>query len=317
MSKLPEAAPIPDKPPLHLKGGFLVVASPVDFAEACFSVPAMRALKRFRPMGTLAVLCPESLGAFWETVTEIDEVISYPDSSPARKIVPILKQAKLDFESAILWEAGESAKAIARVGVLQRLGYPVKGLQKWLTDPVDRVTAPGPIEHRVRHYLAFVQILGGDAFVRENFKALPLPEAPTCLRIAVVAESEYGPAYQWSDEKFAELKQAMEKKHGSVEWVSIPSRESAKEILASCTALLACDGEVAHWAAHIGLPAVVLFGPGEPEWKRPLGKQSRVVREHVACSPCYLAKCPLDHRCQSAITAEQVMAEVEMAIAER
>ena len=43
MSKLPEAAPIPDKPPIHIKGGNLVVASPTSITEACFSVPAVRA----------------------------------------------------------------------------------------------------------------------------------------------------------------------------------------------------------------------------------------------------------------------------------
>ena len=81
--------------------------------------------------------------------------------------------------------------------------------------------------------------------------------------------------------------------------------------------LLACDGEMAHLAAHVGLPAVVIFGPNEPDWKRPLGKQSRVLREHVACSPCYLEKCPLDHRCQSAVTAEMVVVELEAALAVR
>ena len=320
MSKLPETALIPDKPPLHLKGGYLVVASPVNFSEACFSVPAMRALKRLSPMGpmgTLAVFCPESLKSFWMTSPEIDEVIAYPDAMPARKMAPLLQRTESPFESAILWEAGEAAKAIARAGVLQRLGYPAKGLEKFLTDPVERIIEPGPIEHRVRYYLGFVQALGGDAFVRENFKTASLPEAPKNLRIAVAIESEYGPAYQWPGDKFDEFKKVMTVKYGDIDWVKVTGKAEAEEVLSSCSALLACDGEVAHWAAHIGLPAVVIFGPGEPEWKRPLGKQSRVVREHVACSPCYLAKCPLDHRCQNEVSVEIVVAELEAALSER
>ncbi len=306
MPSLLEAAPLPDGPPLHLKGGCLLVASPVDFSEACFSVPSIRALKRFRPMGTLVVLCPESLKSLWGTVSQVDEVIVYSDQCAARKIVPLLKDGELKFDSAILLEAGDAAKAIARAGVSQRLGYPVKGLVKLLTDPVERILEPGPIEHRVRYYLGLVQELGGDAFVRENFQTSAVLKTPENLRVALARYSEYGPSYEWSEEKFDQLKLAVEEKHGAIEWVDVSGENDVAEVLASCSALVACDGEVAHWAAHIGLPAVVIFGPNESEWKRPLGKQSRVVRARVACSPCYLANCPLDHRCLNEVTVEAV-----------
>jgi len=317
MSNLPEAAPLPDGPRLHLTGGCLLVASPADFSEACFSVPAIRALKRFRPMGTLAVLCPESLKSLWGSVPQVDALIVYPDQCPTRKIVPLLKDGELKFDSAILWEAGGASKAIARAGVPQRLGYPVKGLVKLLTDPVERILEPGPIEHRVRYYLGLVQELGGDAFVRENFQTSSVLKTPENLRVALARYSEYGPSYEWPEEKFDQLKLAVEEKHGAIEWVEVSGEDDVAEVLASCSALLACDGEVAHWAAHIGLPAVVIFGPNESEWKRPLGKQSRVVRERVACSPCYLAKCPLDHRCQNEVSVEAVVGQLDAVFAGR
>lgn len=315
MSKLPDAAPIPDKPPLHLKGEKLLAVSPLDFSEACFSVPAMRAFKRFRPLGKLVVFCPESLRSLWSSVPEVDSVVGYPDKASARKLATLLSGG--GYDSAIFWEYSDAVKAVSRLGVQQRFGYPAKGLEKWLTDPIHRVVDPGPIEHRVRYYLGLVQSLGGEAFVRTNFQTVPLPEAPSGLRIALARKSEYGDAYQWPEEKFELLQQKMEQKHGAIEWLDVNSPEEASQLLVSCSALLACDGEVAHWAAHLGLPAVVLFGPGEPEWKRPLGRQSRVIREHVACSPCYLAKCPFDLRCQNSVTVDQVMAELERALAER
>ena len=319
MSNLAEAFPHPDAPTLqlHLKGKCLLVASPVGFAEACFSVPAMRALKRFRPEGTLVVLCPESLLSLWKPLAEVDEVIVYPDQMSGRKMASLLQNTGLQFDSAILWEAGEAAKSIARAGVPQILGYPVKGLVKLLTDPVERIVEAGPIEHRVRYYLGLVQELGGDAFVRENFKPATVLEMPKSLRIALARSSEYGPSYQWPEERFDQLKLAMEEKYGAIEWVDVLGGADAVNLLASCSVLLACDSDAAHWAAHIGLPAVVVFGPGESEWKRPLGRQSRVVRERAACSPCYLAKCPLDHRCLNEVRVEVVLAELEEALAER
>ena len=39
-----------------------------------------------------------------------------------------------------------------------------------------------------------------------------------------------------------------------------------------------------------------------------------VIREHVACSPCYHAKCPLDLRCQNEVTVEMVVEGLEQAI---
>ena len=314
----------PDASSIHLNGECLLVASPVSFAEACFSVPAIRALKRSRSEGVLIVFCPESLRSFWEPLAEvgdIDDVMVYPDNLSARKMAPLLQKSGMGFDSAILWEAGEASKAIARAGVPQRLGYPVKGLVKLLTNPVQRIVEPGPIEHRVRYYLGLVQELGCDAFVRENFKptasAWAALEAPEPLRVALARSSEYGPSYQWPEEKFDQLKRAMEEKYGAIEWVDVSGGGNVVEVLASCSVLVACDGDIAHWAAHIGLPAVVIFGPGEPDWKRPLGRQSLVVRERAACSPCYLAKCPLgplDHRCLNELSVKLVMAQLEGAI---
>lgn len=320
---VPEIDAPQDLPPLQLIDGSLCVASPVDFAEACFSVPAIRALKRFRPDHELVVLSPESLASFWKTVPECDGVIVYPDKASARKLVSIFDASEWKFEVAILWDLSEATKALARAGVTQRLGYPVRGLEKRLTDVVKLVVTPGPIEHRVRYYLNLVQEVGVDAFVKENFQTPPLPAPPKQCRIAVAEKSEYGSAYQWPREKFEAVKKLMEQKCGSLEWVSLspilPRVESAEntvqnvaDVLSGCSALLACDGEVAHWAAYLGLPAVVIFGPREPDWKRPLGKQSRVVREHVPCSPCYLAKCPMDHRCLNEVDVELV-AEVLIA----
>ncbi len=299
-----------------LSEGVLCVVSPLDFAEACFSVPAIRALKRLRPSEDLKVLCPESLMVFWETVSELDDVVAYPDKMPARKMARWFMDQMLECSSVILWEAGDAAKAMAKAKVPQRIGYPATGLEKFLTEPVSLVSQSGPIEHRVRYYLNLVQELGADAFVPENFKTVPLHlegvEKSDRCKIAWTLESEYGEAYQWGVEMFEEVKSQVEKKvQTEVEWVECGKRTGEGDadlikLLSECSVLLACDGEVAHLAAHFGLPAVVLFGPGEPRWKRPLGKQNRVIREHVACSPCYLSKCPLDGRCQSEIKAETV-----------
>lgn len=352
-SKLPDAAPIPDRPPLHLKGGYLCVAAPVSLVEACFSVPAVRALRHFRPQSTMAIVCPESQAPIWEMMPELNEVITYPEKASSRQIAKLFKDRETKFESAIAWEAGEAAIAFQRAEVLQRLGYPAKGLGKYLTDSISIVIQPGPVEHRVRHYLNLVDKLGGKPFVRETFQTPPLSPPPEKPLIALSPVSEFGVTHQWPLEKFKELVDTIELRFGGAggvdwvilsgganvdggeSWVKVNSEleamlggraknystewDMAKTLagLPYCTALVSCDNELSHLAAHVGLPAVVIFGPNEPEWKRPLGKQSRAVREHVACSPCFLSKCPVDMRCQEAVSVEEVVAQLEAALAER
>jgi len=353
MSKLPDAAQLPAAPlhvspcpegtSLHLEGQSLCVASPVDFTEACFCVPALRALMHFKPQSTIAILCPESQQALWQVMPELNHVISYRDDASARQIQGLLADFEPKFESAVIWEAGKAARALAHAGVTQRLGYPASGLEKLLTDVVSVANAPGPIEHRVRHYLNFVEKLGADGFVKANFLKPPMSAAPEKLRIVIAPLSEYGSAYQWPVERFKEVMDVMDSRYSGIEWIilgggSVEQKSDARveleamspgrvkndakdldqarvlETLKKSTALLACDGELAHVAAHVGLPAAVVFGPNEPEWRRPLGAQSLVIREHVACSPCYLAKCPLDHRCQLQVSVEMVVASLEDAI---
>ncbi|MBK1854396.1 hypothetical protein JO972_05475 [Verrucomicrobiaceae bacterium 5K15] len=285
----------------------------------------------------MAVLCPESQAPLWQSMEELDRVIIYPDKSSARQIAKLLQAQDLEFESSISWEANEAAKAFQRVSILQRLGYPAKGLEKTLTDPVSVVVEPGPIEHRVRHYLLLVEELGGNPFVKATFQTPELPAAPKKSKIALAPASDFGASHQWPVERFKELVESFEAEHGKdgIEWLILGSSQSgdigttesdlatlldgrAKNhaaewgmeenltALASCTALLSSDNSLAHLAAHLGLPAVVVFGPNEPSWKRPLGKQSQALREHVACSPCFLPKCPLDMRCQDAVSVEMV-----------
>jgi ADP-heptose:LPS heptosyltransferase len=51
----------------------------------------------------------------------------------------------------------------------------------------------------------------------------------------------------------------------------------------------------------------VLFGPGEPEWMRPMGKRHVIVRRKVECSPCHAPKCRMDLRCQHELEVAEVL----------
>ncbi len=63
-----------------------------------------------------------------------------------------------------------------------------------------------------------------------------------------------------------------------------------------------------HVAVACGVPTVVVMGPTDPRHTAHLLERQRVLREDVACSPCHLKVCPIDHRCMTRLRPERVAA---------
>ncbi len=81
--------------------------------------------------------------------------------------------------------------------------------------------------------------------------------------------------------------------------------------------LVTNDTGPAHVAASVGCPVVVIFGPTNPLTTRPYSTLAEVVREPPDCAPCMLRDCPIDHRCMTAITAEDVFSRAVAALQKR
>jgi heptosyltransferase-2 len=67
------------------------------------------------------------------------------------------------------------------------------------------------------------------------------------------------------------------------------------------------DMGLAHVAAAVGTPTVVIFGPTNDATTRPFADNSMVLRRPVECSPCMLRDCPIDHRCMTGISVDDVL----------
>src|SRR5436305_7970541 len=88
-------------------------------------------------------------------------------------------------------------------------------------------------------------------------------------------------------------------------------------VLSVADLLVTNDTGPAHVAAAVGCPVVVIFGPTNPVTTRPLSMPAEVVRVPPDCAPCMLRDCPIDHRCMTAITAEDVYARAARALEAR
>jgi len=298
----------------------MLVAAPERWDEACFMLPALRAV-----LATglkTGVICHPLQRPLWETVGGA-EVIDLPGKT--REAVGAIRGG---WQAAILWEAGRTADVVAKAAIPRRLGpAPDKKLRKRLTHPLP--SAPGPLEHRVRYYLTAVEEMG-IATDRPEFFAPAELSCDTIPKTVILSpESDFGPSHEWPLDRWLEIGRAMVDDEMRITVAATRDGRAAGKLasglgqgvefldasdpggilpwLAIHSLAVAADGSLPHLAAHAGVTCVTLFGPNDPQWKRPLGKRHVVLRRHVECAPCLLPKCPLDLRCQHELETAQVL----------
>jgi heptosyltransferase II len=161
-----------------------------------------------------------------------------------------------------------------------------------------------------------------------------------CKRIAVGAGASYGSAKCWPPERFAEalnkltdasdddvilfgtsgeaavstailagLRKPAIDLTGKTPIVELPA------LLSRCNLFIGNDSGAMHVAAAAGLPVVAIFGPTDPNGTAPVTPMCTVVQEKTYCSPCFLRRCPTDHRCMKAVTPAMVEAAARFQLA--
>lgn len=150
---------------------------------------------------------------------------------------------------------------------------------------------------------------------------------PHALRVAVGAGASYGSAKCWPPDRFAESLNgflsrvdadvvlfgtatesavsnaiATVLRRSSVDLTGKTSMADLPALLSQCHLFLGNDSGAMHVAAAVGLPVVAIFGPTDPEGTGPVTPRASIVQRKPYCSPCFLRRCPTDHRCMTAVT---------------
>jgi heptosyltransferase-2 len=154
-------------------------------------------------------------------------------------------------------------------------------------------------------------------------------------RCAIAPGASYGAAKCWLPERFAALADRLISECGAdvILFGTSGEREVAERIcsamkgraislvgqtttrdlpalLSACSVFVGNDSGAMHVAAAVGLPVVGIFGPTDPEATRPVTQDFTLLREPVSCSPCFLRRCPVDHRCMTRIEVGSVFSAV-------
>jgi heptosyltransferase-2 len=75
--------------------------------------------------------------------------------------------------------------------------------------------------------------------------------------------------------------------------------------------LITTDSGPRHFAAAFDRPVVTLFGPTHIAWTETYFAKAIHLQKQVACGPCQLRVCPLDHRCMKELTPTEVLAAAD------
>ncbi len=150
-------------------------------------------------------------------------------------------------------------------------------------------------------------------------------------RVAIAPGASYGAAKCWPPERFAQLADRLISECGAdviffgtpgekeiaarirshmkspaISLVGETSMRDLAALFACCSIFIGNDSGAMHVAAAAGLPVIGIFGSTDPEGTAPVTQQFTLIRETVSCSPCFLRRCPVDHRCMTRIVADSV-----------
>jgi heptosyltransferase-2 len=312
----------------------LIVRMPNWLGDCVMSAPVIAAIKKSRPDVSVSLIIKSGVDGLACLIPGVDDVITMERDS--RTVAWRLRNSRYD-TALILPNSFRSAWEMWRAGVPVRAGYASDFRSVLLTH---RVKRPRPHSlHMTDYYLRVAQALfpkitvGGaglavpSSAVQNSFTLLPKTGRPL---VGVGFGASYGHAKMWAKERYAELIGRLAKTADVVLLGAESDREMEREIMAlACGKAVSLVGKTdlvtlaavmsrlslyitndtgpMHIAAGLGVPTIAIFGPTSPEETRPLGANVTVIRHKADCAPCFKRECPVDHRCMTAVTVDEIV----------
>ena len=315
----------------------LVIRAPNWIGDVVLSLPALRDVRRNFPEARIEVLARGSVKDLYAAVAEIDAV---REARGFRETVETLRDS---FDAALLLtNSFRSALEVFTARIPERWGYASDGRGPLLTRRA-RVPLGVRGKSEVYYYRAMLAGIGLRTSDALDASLRPLPEWAERGRallgddgarwVGLTPGAFFGSAKRWIPERYAAVGEMLSRRSGVrvailggaaerplaqaiAEGMSTRARVLCGEtslpdlvgVLSRLSLLVTNDSGPMHLAAATGVPLVAVFGP--TDWRETAAwtERQRLLREPVACSPCKLRECPIDHRCMSLVSTERVAA---------
>lgn len=254
-----------------------------------------------------------------------------------------LRRERFD-AAVILPNSFDSALVPWLAGIPARLGRSSDGRGLLLTKCYTP-GKQGLSSHEVDYYRDLVRFFGITGHVTEpRLTLVPAEELAAAARLAehgiqpadrilgINPGAAYGSAKRWYPDRFADVASRLAETYSAKvllfggpgetdiaaeieqrlegNCVNLAGKTSVREMMAlirCCTLFITNDSGPMHIAAAFQVPLVAIFGSTDHAGTAPFTENAVIVRKDVACAPCKLRECPTDHRCMTAVTAEDVV----------
>jgi heptosyltransferase-2 len=321
----------------------ILIRGPNWVGDAVLAIPAIKAVREHYAQAEITVLVRPWVAGLFTSAPFVNKVWSEPKPSGLgdwRRVARTIRAGA--FELALLLpNSFESALMMFLAGVPQRVGYATDARSWMLTNSLKPAAAN---RHQTHYYLDLVKMVADGSTqpsIEINASAEERAEARRLLRTEGIGDGEpflvlnpgaaYGSAKRWYADRFARVADTLsrefqvsvaligsEGERGVAEEVRAQIRSRAAVlngktsletligVLSESSLMITNDSGPMHIAAALGVPTVAVFGSTDERVTGPCGSRTRIVKRAVECSPCLLRECPIDHRCMTGVTVEDV-----------
>jgi len=316
----------------------IIVRMPNWIGDLVMATPVLTELRNAYPHASITAMCQSPVCELLREDKSIDELFCFtkPENQFLRRenlrnIIEKLKEGKYDV-GILLTNSFSSAWWFWQGGVKTRIGYAMHFRRFLLNVPVIR---PQEKMHQVDVYKKLLQPLGltpsqtaprlyvTEQEVAASKKLLYRAGKPL---IGINPGAAYGSAKCWPPERFRSLALRLVQAGFHVvffgnastkdmcqglpeEVMNLAGITSLRELaclIKDCDLLVTNDSGPMHIAAAFEVPMVALFGSTDDMATGPYGRQADVVNKRVSCSPCFKRTCPIDFRCMTQISVDEV-----------
>ncbi|HEY8559405.1 MAG TPA: glycosyltransferase family 9 protein [Pyrinomonadaceae bacterium] len=328
-----------------------------SIGDTVLATPSLIALRRFLPEARIDVLVEDWVAPVLEGLSEVDNILTVSRKSKKSRLAAARKIRQTRYDVAFNLHGGTTATFFVRVsGARHRVGFAQYSYSflynHLLSSPLDYWNAP--VLHSAEQQLALLGFVGVPVADRPKSRLAVTEKAsdsvekrlqskienlqPEIALLHPVAATE---TKQWATENYARVAEYLSSKGFRTVAVATANERTVLEnlkklanaplltfddlTLPEITALAARasvfvgnDSGIAHVAAAVGTPSVVIFGSSNRNHWRPwTNAPHAIVYENFACQPCagYFCKEFDAPRCILSVKTENVIAAIEKVLA--
>lgn len=328
----------------------IIVRMPNWVGDVVMATPILTDLRHAFPKASITAMCRSPICELLSQDESIDELFCFHKNknqfsarNEKKDIISKIQAGKFDL-GVLLPNSFSSAWWFWQGGVKRRVGYSCFPRNLLLTDSVKY---PKKKMHQVdlyKHLLSPLGIAHSKTKPRLFVTDKEMSEAMSLLfqrgykkgkkLVGIHPGAAYGSAKCWPEKNFRSLAIELAKEdlylvffgdaqteeliknicQGLPENVmNLAGATSIRQLMClirECDVLLTNDSGPMHIAAAFDTPLVALFGSTDEVVTGPYGHKLAVINKKVGCSPCLRRECPIDLRCMTQISVEEVVKRV-------